>query len=63
MSFGVSGRCATFDSPCLSNIAKDGTFEIVNVEAWTMTPVDAHHEAERLEMARHFVFDSVHLVE
>jgi hypothetical protein len=32
-------------------------FEIVNLEVWTLTPVDTIDQAEKVELGRQFVFD------
>jgi len=41
----------------------DGTFEIANLEVWTLTPVDSVEQAENLELGRRFIFDQTSFVE
>jgi hypothetical protein len=53
---GYSSHSSTFGNSPLSNEGKDGSsFEIVNLEVWTMTPCNNIEEAEKLEMARLFL--------
>lgn len=53
---GTTNFCATFGNPPLSREVDSGpSFEIVNLEVWTMTPCANEAEAEKLEMARLFL--------
>ena len=53
---GSSSPCITFGSPSLSNVHSDGsTFEIVNIELWTLTPCLTVEEAEKLELGKLFL--------
>jgi hypothetical protein len=53
---GSSSPCVTFGSPSLSHIHSDGsTFEIVNMELWTLTPCINVEEAEKLELGKLFL--------
>jgi len=57
---GSSDPCMTFDSPslsCTEENKKDTMFEIVNVEVWTLTPVESVEQAQQLELGRQFLFD------
>ena len=57
---GTSSPCATFRNPCLVNHSSCGeVFEIVNLEVWSFTPCDTVDAAERLEMTKFFVQESV----
>ena len=61
---GSSSPCATFRNPSLvSNAAETKTFEIANMEVWTMTPAWDVHSAEKLEMTKYFVDQSIHSVD
>lgn len=61
---GTTSPCITFRSPSLSKIHSDGTsFEIINVELWTLTPCITEEEAEKLELGKLFLeahSDSTH---
>ena len=53
---GSSSPCVTFGSPSLSVKHSDGTtFEIVNLELWTLTPCLTTEDAEKLELATLFL--------
>ena len=53
---GTSSPCTTFRSPSLSKVHGDGSmFEILNLEAWTLTPCTSQAEAERMELNRLFL--------
>lgn len=53
---GTSNFSTTFNSPPLSQIRKPGeSFEIVNMEVWTLTPCMDVHEAEKMEFGRLFL--------
>uniref|UniRef100_A0A7R9WES6 Oxidation resistance protein 1 n=1 Tax=Pseudictyota dubia TaxID=2749911 RepID=A0A7R9WES6_9STRA len=57
---GTSSPCATFRNPCLVNHSSKGeVFEIVNLEVWGFTPCENVPDAERLEMTKFFVQESV----
>ena len=53
LSRGFSHSCLTFNSPELAG----DMFEIANLEVWTLTPVESIDQAEKVELARQFVFD------
>ena len=53
---GSSNPCLTFKSPPLSKKHPDGSsFEILNLEVWTLTPCMSVEEAEKLELSRLFL--------
>ncbi len=53
---GYSSHSQTFGNPPLCNESENGSsFEIVNLEVWTMTPCNDIQEAEKMEMARLFL--------
>mmetsp|Transcript_2858 Transcript_2858/g.5351 ORF Transcript_2858/g.5351 Transcript_2858/m.5351 type:complete len:1091 (+) Transcript_2858:104-3376(+) len=53
---GQTNRCATFGNPPLSNEHQDGSsFEIVNLEIWTMTPCNTEEDALKLELGKLFL--------
>ena len=53
---GSTNWCATFGNPPLMKQQQNGnTFEIVNLEIWTMTPCNTEEEAEKLEFGRLFL--------
>lgn len=64
---GTSSPCATFQNPSLckdttdkNNISDGGeVFEIVNLEVWSFTPCLTVEDAERLEMRKYFIQESV----
>lgn len=57
---GTSSPCATFRNPCLVNHSSKGeVFEIVNLEIWSFTPCETVDAAEKLEMTKFFVQESV----
>lgn len=57
LSRGSTEKCLTFNSPPLATRSCDGTFNISNIEVWTLTPVLSLEDAERLELSRQFIFD------
>eukprot|EP00567_Pseudictyota_dubia_P008296 CAMPEP_0197435688 /NCGR_PEP_ID=MMETSP1175-20131217/3249_1 /TAXON_ID=1003142 /ORGANISM="Triceratium dubium, Strain CCMP147" /LENGTH=551 /DNA_ID=CAMNT_0042964791 /DNA_START=137 /DNA_END=1792 /DNA_ORIENTATION=+ len=57
-SSGSSGRCVTFGSS--SGLSRNGTtFDVQNLEIWTLTPMSDIEQAEKLELGRQFVFNSI----
>lgn len=53
---GSSSPCLTFFSPSLSKVHADGSiFELVNLEAWGLTPCITEHEARMMEFQRLFL--------
>jgi len=57
LSSGSSGRCVTFGST--SGLSRNGnTFNVENVEMWTLTPMSDVQQAEKLELGRQFVFNT-----
>ena len=57
---GTSSPCITFGdsnfgSPPLSKLSKDNTFEVANMEIWTLTLCLSVDKAEQLDMGRMFV--------
>ena len=59
---GFSNPCLTFKSPILP-VSEGDTFQIANIEVWTMTPVDDVDQAENVELGRRFIFDHSNFVE
>ena len=52
----TSCPCVTFNSPSLSKLHGDGSrMELVNLEAWTLTPFRDIKEAEVMELGRMFL--------
>lgn len=57
---GTTSPCGTFRNPCLiNNLSKGEVFEVANLEVWTFTPCLDIKSAERMEMTRYFVEESV----
>lgn len=60
---GSTSPCGTFRNPCLiNNMSKGEVFEVANLEVWTFTPCADEKSAERMEMTRYFVEESVRSV-
>lgn len=59
LSGGTTGRCVTFGSTSGLSRNGKGTFDVSNVEVWTLTPMGDVEQAEKLEMGRQFVFNSI----
>lgn len=58
---GTTSPCATFRNPSLLNkSAETESFEITNIEVWTLTPAWSIDSAEKLEMTKYFVDQSSH---
>lgn len=58
--FGTSSPCATFQNPCLPNVACKGTvFEIANLEVWAFTPCSDVESAEKLELSKYIVSEKI----
>jgi len=56
MLHGTTSPCLTFGSPSLSSEHPNGkTFEIMNLELWTLTPCDRLEDAEKLEIGKLFL--------
>jgi hypothetical protein len=57
MMTGSSTSCATFGNPalCRSSESNGGTFEIANLEVWSLSPCFSVSDAERLEMSMLFL--------
>lgn len=60
---GYSNKCLTFQSPTLPPMVGDGSFEIANLEMWTLTPMGDIDQAEKVEFGRRFIFDNSHFLE
>jgi TLD len=57
---GTTSPCGTFRNPCLiDHMSKGEVFECANVEVWTFTPCADVKSAERMEMTRYFVEESI----
>ena len=57
---GTSAPCVSFQSPSLSAVHSDGsTFEIVNLELWTVTPCMTAERAAQLELKHLFLEDNL----
>jgi hypothetical protein len=58
---GTTSPCATFRNPSLlKKSAETESFEIANIEVWTLTPAWSVDSAEKLEMTKYFVDQSSH---
>lgn len=58
---GTTSPCATFRNPSLLNkLGETETFEIANLEVWTLTPGWNVDSAEKLEMTKYFADQSSH---
>lgn len=55
LSRGTSGPCVTFGNP--TSLTPKDVFTVLNVEVWTLSPVDDLEQAEKIELSRQFVFD------
>mmetsp|Transcript_21484 Transcript_21484/g.33106 ORF Transcript_21484/g.33106 Transcript_21484/m.33106 type:complete len:536 (-) Transcript_21484:55-1662(-) len=63
LTMGTSSPCATFRSPCLVNKNSKGErFDVVNMEVWTFTPCSTIDEAEKNEMRKFFIQESVNSI-
>jgi len=51
---GTSSPSVTFGNP---GFVSGDAFEVAAIEVWTMTPVSSLKEAQRLELARAFIFE------
>jgi hypothetical protein len=61
LSTGSTGPCATYRNPCLlDNSAHSETFEIMNMEVWTLTPAWDESSAQKMEMVKYFSDQSTH---
>ena len=57
---GTTSRCACYKSPCFVDSASNGEpFEVLNLEAWSLTPAFSQESAEKLEMTQYFVSESI----
>ena len=58
---GTTSPCATFRNPSLlHNLGEAETFEIANLEVWSLTPAYDVNQAEKLEMTKYFINQSSH---
>lgn len=58
---GTTSPCATFRNPSLmNNLGETETFDIANLEVWSLTPAWDVKQAEKLEMTMYFVNQSSH---
>jgi len=55
---GYSNACLTFKSPSLPVMKGEDTFDIFNMEVWTLTPMNDIDQAEKVEYGRRFIFDN-----
>ena len=56
LQYGTTSPCLTFGSKSMSKIASPGsTFEILNIELWTLTPCLTAEDANRLECSKLFL--------
>ncbi|CAJ1966106.1 unnamed protein product [Cylindrotheca closterium] len=56
MQKGTSSPCITFESPSLSKFHKDGSsFEISNIEVWSLTPCNSLKQATKLEQTKQLI--------
>lgn len=57
---GTTSPCGTFRNPCLTNnLSKGEPFKVANIEAWTFTPCSDKASAERMELSKYFVQESI----
>ena len=57
---GTTSPCGTFRNPCLTNnLSKGEVFSVANLEAWTFTPCSEKLSAERMEMTKYFLQESI----
>ena len=57
---GTTSPCGTFRNPCLiNNLSKGEMFEVANLEVWSFTPCSDTNAAERMEMTRYFMEESI----
>ncbi|KAG7359712.1 TLD domain containing protein [Nitzschia inconspicua] len=57
---GTTSRSSCYRSPCLVDARSNGEpFEVLNLEAWTLTPAFSEESAEKLEMTHYFVSESI----
>ena len=59
LSRGTSEPSTTFDNPLLFG----DTFDVANVEVWTLSPTEDLEQATNIELSRQFVFDHGRLLE
>ena len=52
----TTSPCITFNSPALSKLQPDGSrIELMNIEAWTLTPCITEEQAELMECSQLFL--------
>lgn len=57
---GTTSRSACYKSPCFVDAESRGEpFEVLNLEAWTLTPAFSEDSAEKLEMTQYFASESM----
>ncbi|CAB9498926.1 TLDc [Seminavis robusta] len=60
---GTTSPCGTFRNPCLIDpMSKGEVFDVANIEVWTYTPCADVQAAERMEMTRYFLEESIRSV-
>uniref|UniRef100_A0A7S4K0T0 Oxidation resistance protein 1 n=1 Tax=Odontella aurita TaxID=265563 RepID=A0A7S4K0T0_9STRA len=58
LTHGNTSASETFGNPCLVKLdAKGASFNVANLEIWSMTPFETSAEAEKDELARLFFFE------
>jgi len=61
LMIGTTSPSPSFDSPSLCGSGdRTQTFQVVNLEIWTFTPCFSVSVAEKLEMSKFFIEESVH---
>jgi hypothetical protein len=57
---GTTSRSACYKSPCFVDQNSNGEpFDVLNMEAWTLTPAFSQEAAEKLEMTHYFLSESI----
>jgi hypothetical protein len=57
---GTTSRCSSYKNPCFVAPSSHGeSFEVLNIELWTFTPCFSLDSAEKLEMTKFFVCESI----
>lgn len=54
---GTTSPCATFRNPSL--VHQGETFEIVNLEVWSFTPCRSINDAQKLELGKFYIHESI----
>jgi hypothetical protein len=57
---GTTSQSACYKSPCFVDKESNGEpFDVLNMEAWTLTPAFSQEAAEKLEMTHYFLSESI----